>query len=463
MASTLSAGHGRERITPSLSVPHGGWGAQTHLLADGVHMDLYVDVLILQQDDDAATALVSFDLVGLYGLEVDVRQTVARETGLAPEQVRVTVTHNHANPVMWPNWVGARKEQVDAYRAALPDLAAGAARAAKLAMQPVRMEADWGHCTIGRNRRQLDGERMIVGRDDAGPTDPQVLVVRLDDLDGRPVAALMGYTCHPTTMGPDNRMVSPDYPGVAKRVFEAAVGVPCLFLQGATGNVGPEMGFTGDLAVVERLGSVLGLEAAKVFSGLRTRPVEPVYLRPRESGATLAVWEERPLPEPEKRLKVAQHTITLPLRPQPGLDQVEAAYEQRRAELASAYADGLPAEQIEATMFRARRAGMAVSRVKTYGGRASLDVPLELLSFGSLAIAGISGEPFCQIGLAIKAGSPFEHTFFGGYTGASLGYIPTAADHPLGGYEVETTPYTVEGADIIVRETVAALRDLAEA
>ena len=252
----LHAGFGRTSITPSLAVPHAGWGAQTHLLADGVHRDLYVSVLLFRHDGadgPVATALVEFDLVGVYGLERQIQEAVAREAEIAADDVRVSVTHNHANPIMWDNWIGGRKEEVQAYRASLPGAAAGAARAARLALRPVRMQAALGSCDIGRHRRQRvpdptdpDGAtRMIVGRDDAGTRDPAVTVLRFDHLDGRPYAAILGYTCHPTTLGPDNKLHSPDYPGVAKAVFEAATGAPALFLQGAAGNVGPMEGVTG--------------------------------------------------------------------------------------------------------------------------------------------------------------------------------------------------------------------------
>lgn len=464
----LHAGFGRTSITPSLSVPHAGWGAQTHLLADGVHRDLHVSVLLLTQGDAVATALVEFDLVGVYGLERQIQEAVARESGVAVDHVRVSVTHNHANPIMWDNWIGGRPEDVAAYRASLPGAAAGAARAAKLALRPVRSAAGVGEAHIGRNRRQRVPDptepgrtRMIVGRDDTGVVDPAVTVVRFDELDGRPYAALLGYTCHPTTLGPDNRLHSPDYPGVAKAVMEASTGAHCLFLQGAAGNVGPMEGFTGDVGVVERLGTILGLEGAKRFLELETRPVELRYVRPRESGATLAVWQEHAVADAPARLAVGRVAVALPLKPQPPLAEAEAEYERWRAELARVTSDGSPAERIEATMFRARRAQMAVTRVTTYGGRTSIDLTLELLRLGDVAIVGCNGEPFCEIGLGIKAASPFDVTFVGGYTGAALGYIPWPDAYEQGGYEVETTPYAPEAAPLLVEAAVAALHDLA--
>lgn len=459
------AGFGRAVITPSLTVPHAGWGAQTHLLADGVHRDLHVSVLMLEEGG-TVEVLVEFDLVGLYGLDAAIREAVAREAGVAATAVRVSATHNHANPVMWENWIGGRPEAVAEYRAGLPTAAAGAARAAKLGLRPVRVAAGVGRSDIVRNRRQkvteADGTtRVIVGTDEHGVTDPDVTVVRFDELSGAPYAAVLGYACHPTTLGPDNRLHSPDYPGVAKAVFEAATGASSIFLQGAAGNVAPKQGFVADVAVVERQGAALGLEAARVFTELDTRPVELVYDRARESGATLAMWVERPVAERPVRLAARRETVSLPLRPQPPVEEAQAEYERWQAELARVTADGSDASVVEATMFRARRAQMAVSRATIYGGRSSMDVTIELLRLGDVAIVGCNGEPFCEIGLAIKAASPFRVTFFGGYTGEALGYIPWPSAYDEGGYEVETSPYSAEAAPRLVAVVTEALERLA--
>jgi hypothetical protein len=461
----IHAGYGRTDITPSLAVPHAGWGAQTHLLADGVHRPLYVSVLLLEQSHDEGReriALVEFDLVGLHGLERGVQEAVAAEAALDPDQVRVTVTHNHANPVMWDNWIGDGRERVREYRDGLATAAAGAARAARLGLQPVRAASGTGRCTIGRNRRQTveepDGSRrVIVGRDDAGPTDPEVAVLRLDRLDGTPFAAVFGYTCHPTTLGPDNRLHSPDYPGVAKAVVEAATGAPVLFMQGAAGDVGPRHGFVDDVAVVERLGTELGLEVAATFARLDTRAVRLEYSHARDSGATLAMWIERDGDDVPPLLAARRSRVALPLRPQPSVDAMQAEYDRWQTELARVTSDGSNAASVEATMWRARRAQMALARAVTFGGRETIDVTIEVLRVGDAAFVGCNGEPFCEIGLAVKDVSPFAVTFFGGYTGPSRGYIPWPRAFDEGGYEVDTTPYTREAAQALVEAAHEAL------
>ena len=78
-------------------------------------------------------------------------------------------------------------------------------------------------------------------------------------------------------------------------------------------------------------------------------------------------------------------------------------------------------------------------------------------------LVGVEGEPFAEIGLAVKERSPFEWTWFGGYVGGWAGYVPTAEEYPKQGYEVETSPFAPGAAGRLVNETVAALEELAAA
>jgi hypothetical protein len=65
-------------------------------------------------------------------------------------------------------------------------------------------------------------------------------------------------------------------------------------------------------------------------------------------------------------------------------------------------------------------------------------IPAEISAFriGPLAAVTVPGELFCEIGMRIKAASPFPHTLIAGYANGSVGYLPTAEAYPEGGYEV---------------------------
>ncbi len=373
------------------------------------------------------------------------------------------MTHNHAGPPpsAW-NWTRQGQEALDGYYALLPEYAAGAARLARQGMRPARVGVASGESRVAVNRREIaPGGRPVTGVNAEGVIDPEVFVLRIDDMKGGPLAAVVGYTMHPTTLGPTNRLISPDWPGYLKRTVETLTGATCLFAQGATGNVGPGPdGFTDDVEVVRRLGTQVGCEAARVYLGLALPAVRHRHERVWESGAPLGKWTREKLPEADPVVRVMTRDIALPLIAQPPLDEARARVREAQAHLDELKQRGAAAADIEAATFATKRANMALSRAETYGDKESFPAELHVLQIGPAVFAGTEGEPFAEIGMAIKAGSPFPATWFGGYTGGWAGYIPTADAYPLGGYEVDTSPFAPEAAGRLVGETLTTLREL---
>jgi hypothetical protein len=435
------------------------------VLPDGVETDLWATVLVVADGENNMAAYVDLDVVVITRPESDaIRQAVADALGIAPENVRASITHNHAGPPpsTW-NWTKQGREALEGYYTLLPEMVAGAARLAQQNMRPARIAVGHGQSHVAVNRRETgpDG-RPLTGVNPEGLIDPDLLVVRIDDREGNPLANIVGYTMHPTTMGPTNRMISSDWPGHMKRTVEAITGATCLFAQGATGNVGPGPdGFTDDAGVIRRIGAEVGCEAARVALGLRLPAVQHRHERVWESGAPLGKWTADPLPESEVAVRTVSRTIDLPLREQVPPDEAEAAVKEAEDRLDALKASGAPAQEIEAATFVAKRANMARSRSRAYYGRTSTPVALHLLQIGPVVFAGFEGEPFAEIGLAVKEQSPFEHTWFGGYTGGWAGYIPTADAYPHRGYEVDTSPFAPEAASRVVEGTTEALKDLA--
>ena len=464
-ASTFRAGAGRVDITPPLTAPHASWGAQVHVLPDGVEAPLWATALIVD-DGETRAAWIDLDVVIVSRPESDaIRAAVARELDIPAAAVRVTVTHNHAGPPpsAW-NWTRQGQAALDGYYALLPEQAAGAARLALQNLRPARVAVGSGESRVAVNRREIapDG-RPVTGVNPEGVIDPEVFVLRIDDREGGPLAAVVGYTMHPTTLGPTNRLISPDWPGHLKRTVEALTGATCLFAQGATGNIGPGPdGFTDDVGVVRRLGQQIGCEAARVYLGLRLPAVRHRHERVWESGAPLGKWVSEPLAEEEPVVRVLTREVMLPLIAQPPLVEAQARVDAAQRRLDDLKAANAPAHEVEAATFVVKRANMALSRARAYGGQERFPVELHLLQIGPAMLAGTEGEPFAEIGLAIKAASPFPATWFGGYTGGWAGYIPTAGAYPQKGYEVETSPFAPEAAEQLVAETVAALRELRE-
>jgi hypothetical protein len=458
---TFRAGVGRVSITPPLTAPHASWGAQVHVLPDGVEADLWATALVVD-DGETMVAWIDLDLVIVSRRESDaIREAVATVLEIPAQAVRVSVTHNHAGPPpsAW-NWTRQGQAALDGYYALLPEYAAGAARMARASLGPARVAVGSGKSQVAVNRREIapDG-RPVTGVNYDGPIDPEVFVLRIDDTEGGPLAAVVGYTMHPTTLGPANRLISPDWPGHLKRTVEAITGATCLFAQGATGNIGPGPdGFTDDVGVVCRIGRQVGCEAARVYLGLQLPAVRHRHERVWESGAPLGKWTRESLPEPDPVVRVMSREVMLPLVEQPPLSEAQARVDEAQRCLDDLIQRAAPPAEIEAATFATKRANMTLSRAQTYGGQQFFPVELHLLRIGPAVLVGTEGEPFAEIGLEIKAGAPRPGTWFGGYTGGWAGYIPTPDAYSRRGYEVDTSPFAPEAAGRLVAETLAALK-----
>lgn len=105
---------------------------------------------------------------------------------------------------------------------------------------------------------------------------------------------------------------------------------------------------------------------------------------------------------------------------------------------------------------------MRAEKARQYAGRSEVVAELHGLRIGPVALVGFAGEPFSEIGARVKAGSPFTHTLFSGYTNDYLGYVPIADAYAEGGYEVDTSPFLPEAADRVVEGRLALLGELAD-
>lgn len=468
MPPTLKAGVARADITPPHGIAHAGWGAQTHQRAAGVDLPLWATALALS-DGVETVVIVDVDLVYLWDSEAPgAVRAVERATGLPASHIRLAYTHTHSGPIngaTWSSWVKEGAEMVPAYDVILEHQIAGVARQALRELRPARIAAGSGEARINVNRRfrRPEDGAVICGRNWDGPVDRQVQVLRIDALDGAPIAAVVNYACHPITVGPDCDLVTPDYPGVVKRVVEQATGATCLFLQGATGDLGPIQGCArGGHAEYRRLGSILGHEAGRVWWELEPRRRRERYAGTLESGSPLAIYEDEPLPDLDATLRVGTREVRLPLKPFAPSDELAAATAVHVERLERLRAENGDVEAIRAETMLAKRAAMRADLARRNEGNSHRTITLQTFTIGDqIALPVVPGEPFCRIGLDVKAGSPFPHTLFAGYANVGWAYIPTADAYPLGGYEVEITPFAPEAAAMVVGESLALLRELA--
>jgi hypothetical protein len=254
---------------------------------------------------------------------------------------------------------------------------------------------------------------------------------------------------------------TPDYPGVARQVLEQQVGGVCLFLQGATGNVGPREGFTGDLKVYRRLGTLLGLEGAKVAVSTDTVQQRERLTGVLQSGAPLAIYEQDVVEARPPVLRVSSRRLQLPLTRFRSVEELDAEAAECRRQFEQLFQSGTE-QEVRRARAQVTQANMRAENARLYQGKTHMDWELQGIRIGSVALLSVPGEPFAEISQQIVSESPFRDTLFSGYSNGGFGYLPVRSAYGEGGYEVQTSPFSADAADIVVEEGRKMLRELNE-
>ena len=464
----LAAGTARVDITPPIGIAHAGWGAQSHEGAEGIDMPLTITALVIENDDNTdpknRIAILDIDTCMLTR-EYDnrIRHAVTQQTSIPAVNQRISYTHTHSGPIEGLSWIVQGSEMVEPWFESMAPASASAVEKAISNIVPARSDSGSGQCEININRRPVsnDGE-VFTGRNPEGFVDHEVLVTAIDDLDGNPIATLVNYACHPTIMGPDNKLISPDYPGPMRETVESIVGGTCIFLQGAAGNQGPIDGFTGDTAVYKKLGKQLGIEAARVRLSIDPVPRVEKLDQILASGADLGIYSFRQAGEPDDTIELLETTASLPIKEMPPESEVQENFDRIKLNLEHVRNSGGSIDDIKQAAFPAKRETLLLRHTQTFGrGGEKQEIPIQVIRIGNTALVAIPAEPFADIGTAVKERSPADWTLFSGYANGYYGYLPMAYAYPEGGYEVgPTAPFEAGAAEQMIEDCIEAINKL---
>jgi hypothetical protein len=298
--SRCRCGVARRDITPPVGIYHRAWGAATHDRATGVHRPLTATALVLQPQEGAdKQVVVAVDLCLLLAGELsELLDAAARRAGIRPEQITIAFSHTHSTGLMGRDRLGEPgSELILPYLENLARQIGDAVVEAQESARAATITYGLGRCALAANRDFWDraSNQFVCGFNPEEPADDTVLVARITDNEEWIRATVVNYACHPTTLAWQNTLLSPDFPGSMREVVESATGVPCLFLQGASGELGPREGYVGDPAIADRNGRQLGFATLATLEALPPPGTKFVYAGPVVSGATLGTWEHRPL------------------------------------------------------------------------------------------------------------------------------------------------------------------------
>jgi neutral ceramidase len=235
-------------------------------------------------------------------------------------------------------------------------------------------------------------------------------VLRLDNLDGQPIAIVANFATHPVSQGGRMRTVSTDYPGQASAIVTQLTEAPCLFLQGACGNINSII-MQHSHEPPRTLGTRLGCDIVRLWETIDVKPVSSLGVMSRTVSLPRKDWGSE-----SEAGKVATE-----LRRQ--LEDLREAEEPNQGRIYWAET-------------RLSRVEAALDSWRSGSPLPELPIELQALHLDDFAYVTAPAEVFNQIGSEIKEHSPFSDTFFVGYSNGSIGYIPVAAAYPEGGYEV---------------------------
>ena len=408
----LKAGVSKVDITPPPGLPMYGYFDRTQL-STGTLDPLLARILVIEVEGKRL-ALVTLDLGRTFGPTAlaRLRDQLARESGIS--FLLITASHTHAGPNILDEYPSGKTPAWET--ADLDKIAKGVAEARGREVD-AQVGTGFGKVNIGYNRRRVNADgsvTMVWENPDKVPTsplDPTVAVLRVYMTEGKPLAILVNYACHPVVFGPDNLEYSADFVGVMARTVEQAVGDAtvgrplCLFLQGGDGDINPYYAGTrrASDAVKWRdwTGEQLGVEAARVANKIRTEADADSSLQYTEDSLTFPVrWDAK---------KFRQGML--------------ATYGPRM------YEDH--AELLNSDNPR-RELTLAVTTV---------------LLNKKIALMGMPGEPFVDFQVNWRDRCPVRRAFFVGYANGYYDYFPTVKAAAEGGYgAADSDTYIAVGA-----------------
>ncbi len=375
----LQAGAAWTSVTPQEHYPMGGYhvggGLVRTLLcprrSTGVHDDLQARALVLD-DGERALALVAVDLMALYYDDVlAIRELAVKKTGLPSLEIIVAAVHTQAGPDMYGIYGGVPQR----YRSFVHR------RTAEAIVQAVakRVPAHVGFATT-----RVEG---LVGnrRDPQGPVDPELAVMVVENKAGETIATVVNFACHTNVLGPQNTLLSADWPYYMRESVEEAKGGLTLYFNGAVGDVHP----------------LQTIRDPKGELGLRT------------------------FEEAEKLGEAIGRAVLAALEHGEYAEEVAISIEKQVVDL--------PGENRFLRLLRA----VGIIKRRLYDGKVRTET--WSVRLGPAQIVTIPGQPFCRLGREVKEAMSGRYRFLFGLANDEVAYIvPPDEWDPKHGEEMQS-------------------------
>jgi len=438
----MKAGFYETDITPALGMERPGDYMKAFVRR--FHDPLKVRAAVIS-DGTEKVALVGVDTCSLVsvGKIIEVRKGIEDRCGIRADHVLIAASHTHAGGP----FEGALREDVEGAPELVKDLMLNRSVAAdplyaNWVMAQIRTtvcEADarlqeavlsvgsgCESAAVANRRYRMKNGRTYTnpgrGNPDvlgpAGPVDPEVGVLSAWTLDGRLLGCITNFACHGTTFA-YGAGTSADWIANLEHTVKSAMSPQAVvvFLNGGCGDVcqsseapKPPPGaplYESQETVSRFVGTRVGAEALKVMVTAQRGELGPV------AAATTMLTLQRRKPDPE-RVERSRRLVAEGIR----TGQTSTT-------------DWIFAKEIAILDY-------LMSREPT------VEVEVQAVQMGPAVFLANPAEYFCQLGLDIKAASPFPFTYIVELANGCVGYVPTeeAFSSTGGGYETVLTSYS---------------------
>ena len=418
---------------------------------------LYARALVIKNDVTTAV-IVTVDAVAIGEIGYikndylpKVRTRLQKELGIRPGNTIFNASHCHG--------------------VVCADVGERTVRAVKQAAKnivPVKIGAGVGHeDRIMENRRLMlkSGKEVDVRRayslppDEkvaaVGPVDTEIGVLRLDRMDGRTLAVVYNFACHPIQGVPSGGNTA-DITGFSSKTIEENLSEEtiALFVQGCGGDINPiSYKDVNHLHSAEPMGLMLGFSTLRAVRKIECKQDsrlvvhnEAIKLPRADLSKRISAMEA----QREKLMNSLNGTFLnlntfLPLTVKyklssdfPSLNSYRYLHERKMGREGLDKMDAKNRINMQAyirnihTMEHITRINTNLRLLKKHqkngfdAGNKTIDVEVVGLRVGDFVLTTFPGELTVRIGLNIKKASPHDLTFVAGYTNGYIYYAPTA-------------------------------------
>lgn len=433
----LYAGYAQANITPPLGINIAGYYQVR--IADGILDELYAQAVAFAVEDKK-TVMVVLDNIGINRENTDIiRKYVSENVGIPEEAIFITCTHTHTGPRVLAN---DEKELTREYAVFIKRRIADITALAIADLKPAKLGYAVGHApriAFVRRFRMKNGKVRTnpgVNNPDIlapiGDVDERVGVVRIDR-EGAHGIVIANFGVHPDVVG--GCKISADFPTFARKAVEGAIGggVKCVYVNGAQGDV-------NHVNVFPRPGECNGM--FHDFDDVDRGYPHSRHMGNVIAGGVLQVYEKVKYIDVDA-VDYCEKLVEVPSnRPDPSEIPLAKKYNELHE---AGRDDEIPFEAMELTTELAR----ATRIVTLENGPDSFAIPVSAFRVGPVGFVGFGGEPFCDVGKAVKENKNYELIVSCPLTNGSQGYFPTMNAYTEGGYEAASSKFKAGTAEML--------------